>query len=82
MDSSIKIVNYTKRDELQLIKSLISYTDNNYNFITKLVDKLMSDNLDEYRYGTNWIDKYITKYRIKKLNKLVHKKYNILVVNL
>jgi len=77
---SMKIINYTRRDELQLIKSLISFTDNNYNFIIKLVDKLMNDNLDAYRYGTSWMDKYITNYRIKKLNKLIQKKYNILVV--
>lgn len=81
VDSSIKIINYTKRDELKLIKSLIPCTDNNYNFIIKLVDKLMNDNLDEYRYGTSWIDKYITNYRIKKLNKLIHEKYNILVIS-
>jgi len=77
---SMKIINYTRRDELQLIKSLISFTDNNYNFIIKLVDKLMNDNLDAYRYGTSWMDKYITNYRIKKLNKLIQNKYNILVV--
>jgi hypothetical protein len=77
---SMKIINYTRRDELQLIKSLISFTDNNYNFIIKLVDKLMNDNLDAYRYGTSWMDKYITNYRIKKLNKLIQRKYNILVV--
>ena len=76
----MKIINYTRRDELQLIKSLISFTDNNYNFIIKLVDKLMNDNLDAYRYGTSWMDKYITNYRIKKLNTLIQKKYNILVV--
>jgi hypothetical protein len=76
----MKIINYNERDELQLIKSLISITDNNYIFVIKLVNKLMYDSLDAYRYGTNWMDRYITNYRIKKLNKLIQKKYNILVV--
>lgn len=76
----MKIINYTNRDELQSIKSLISISDNNYNFIKKLINKLMIDSLDSYRYGTSWMDRYITMYRIKKLNKLVQKKYNILVV--
>ena len=76
----MKIINHTQRDELKLIKTIITYTDNNYSFIKKLVDKLMNDSLDSYRYGTSWIDKYITNYRIKKLNKLIQNKYKILVV--
>lgn len=76
----MKIINHTIRDELQSIKSLISFNDNNYNFIKKLIKKLTNDSLDSYRYGTSWMDRYITNYRIKKLNKLIQNKYKILVV--
>lgn len=76
----MKIINHTIRDELQSIKTLIPFNDNNYNFIKKLINKLENDSLDAYRYGTSWMDRYITMYRIKKLNKLVQNKYKILVV--
>lgn len=76
----MKIVSYTNRDELKSIKNSISIYDNNYNFIKKLTNKLINDSLDSYRYGTSIIDKYITNYRIKKLNKLIKNKYKILVI--
>jgi hypothetical protein len=76
----MKLIDHTQRDELQSIKTLISLYDNNYIFIKKLVNKLTNDSLDAYRYGTNWMDRYITMYRIKKLNKLIQSKYNILVI--
>lgn len=76
----MKIINHTNRDELQSIKSSISISDDNYNFIKKLIKKLTNDSLDSYRYGTSWMDRYITNYRIQKLNKLIQNKYKILVV--
>lgn len=76
----MKIIDHTQRDELQSIKTLISFDDNNYIFIKKLVNKLTNDSLDAYRYGTSWMDRYITMYRIKKLNNLIQSKYKISVI--
>jgi hypothetical protein len=75
----ISFINHTVRDELKTIKHVIFKNDNNYYSITKLVDKLCQDSLYSYKYGSNWIEEYITNYRINKLNKFISKKYKIVI---
>jgi len=75
----MNFISHTERDQLKTIKHVVFKNDSNYNTIIKLVDKLCQDSLYNYKYGTNWIEKYITNYRINKLNKLITQKYKTVV---
>ena len=76
---SITLINYNNRDQLKSVKTMIDIIDDKYNFIVQLLDKLINDSLDSYRYGTSRMDIYITDYRIQKLNRLINK-YNIKII--
>lgn len=75
----MNFISHTERDQLTTIKHVVFKNDSNYNTIIKLVDKLYNDSLYTYKYGSGWFDKYITNYRINKLNKLITQKYKIVV---
>lgn len=68
---SMVFINHHDRDDLKLIKTLIPLYDKNYMKIINLVDLLIKDALDSYRYGNNVFERWITKRRIAKLNKMI-----------
>ena len=48
--------------------------------ITKCIDNLIKYNNYAYKYGSSWIDYYIRKYTIRKLNRLLKNgRYDIIV---
>lgn len=54
---------------------------NNNTKILKCIKKLIIANINDYKYGSSWIDYYIRYYTIRKLNLLLKNgKYNIIVV--
>jgi hypothetical protein len=76
---SIAFINHHDRDDLKTVKTLIPLCDRNYMKIINLIDSLIKDAFDNYRYGNNVFERWITKRRIAKLNKMISS-YNVRIV--
>lgn len=46
--------------------------------VTRCINRLVSYNNNDYKYGNSWIDKWIRNYNIRKINILL-KRYSIIV---
>ena len=46
--------------------------------VTRYINRLVSYNNNDYKYGNSWIDKWIRNYNIRKINILL-KRYYIIV---
>lgn len=47
--------------------------------VTLYINRLISYNNNDYKYGNSWLDNWIRNYNIRKLNVLL-KRYSIMVI--
>lgn len=47
--------------------------------VTRYINRLVSYNDNDYKYGNSWLDNWIRNYNIRKLNVLL-KRYSIMVI--
>lgn len=73
----IKII---KRHDLQELENIVSRIDDKiYVKIKKYISKIEKRNIEEYKYGNSWIDRWFMRRDIYKINSIL-KPFSIVVV--
>jgi|688.fasta_scaffold00680_23 hypothetical protein len=77
----IKFIKRTNLKELENIVSKIDdkIDDKTYAKIKKYISKIEKRDIEEYKYGSSWIDKWFMRLDISKINSLL-KPFSIVVV--
>jgi hypothetical protein len=73
----IKFIKHSNLKELENIVSKID--DKTYVKIKKYINKIEKRDIEEYKYGSSWIDRLFMRRDISKINSLL-KPFSIVVV--
>lgn len=78
------MIKFIKRSNLKELGNIVSkidekIDDKTYEKIKKYISKIEKRDLEEYKYGSSWIDKWFMRRDISKINSLL-KPFSIIVV--
>ena len=74
------MITFIKRTNLQELDNIVYKMDNKIYFqIKKYIAKIKKRDMEEYKYGSSWIDNWLTNRDISKINRLL-KSFSIVVV--
>jgi hypothetical protein len=74
------MIKFIKRSNLKELENIVSRIDDKiYVKIKKYISKIEKRNIEEYKYGSSWIDRWFMRRDISKINSLL-KPFSIVVV--
>lgn len=74
------MIKFIKRTNLKELENIVSKIDDKtYAKIKKYIGKIEKRDVEEYKYGSSWIDKWFMRRDISKINSLL-KPFSIVVV--
>lgn len=76
------MIKFIKRNNLQELENIVSKMELDsqiYVKIKKYLDKIEKRDMEDYKYGSSWIDKWCMNRDIAKINRLL-KQFSIVVV--
>ena len=74
------MIKFIKRSNLKELENIVSKIDDKmYVKIKKYINKIEKRDIEEYKYGSSWIDRLFMRRDISKINSLL-KPFSIVVV--
>lgn len=74
------MIKFIKRSNLKELENIVSKIDDKiYVKIKKYINKIEKRDIEEYKYGSSWIDRWFMRRDISKINSLL-KPFSIVVV--
>ena len=74
------MIKFIKRSNLKELENIVSKIDDKtYVKIKKYINKIEKRDIEEYKYGSSWIDRLFMRRDISKINSLL-KSFSIVVV--